>query len=213
MARKISFEDLHKRYKETIGGKGSPVGVKLVQKRDSLKKMGVAPLEEKGALCQVLKLAAVYEKARVVCFENADACVVGTYILGFGAPPSDLKDRWVKGFAYTPERFDELCRNIEALPQKKFEAAVFAPLREFERIKQEPDVIVMLVNSCQSYMLLVGYFDAKGKKPSFSVNGHAACEIIAAVAGGKSPWLTIPCGGARSIADAQDDEIWVGMRS
>jgi len=209
---KLKMGDLHKRYKELIGGKGSPVGVKLLKKKEEMKKLGVMPLEENRALCQVLKLAGVYEKARGVYFENVDACVVGTYILGFGTPPEDLRERWVRGFAYTPERFDELCKNIEALPQKKFEAAVFAPLKEFERLKQEPDAVIMFVNSAQSYLLLVSYFDASGKKPCSCINGHAACEIIAAVANGKSPWLTIPCGGARSIADSQDDEIWLGMR-
>jgi len=209
---KLNFAEVHKRYKELIGGKGSPVGVKLLNKKQDLKKLGVMPLEENRALCQVLKLSAVYEKVRGVYFENVDACVVGTYILGFGTPPQDLKERWIKGFAYAPERFDELCKNIEALPQKKFEAAIFAPLKEFERLKQEPDAVIMFVNSAQSYLLLVSYFDASGKKPCSCINGHAACEIIAAVANGKSPWITIPCGGARSIADAQDDEIWVGMK-
>jgi uncharacterized protein (DUF169 family) len=209
---KLNMENLHKRYKELIGGKGSPVGVKLLKKKEDLKKLGVMPLEENRALCQVLKLSGVYEKTRGVYFENVDACVVGTYILGFGVPPQDLKERWVKGFAYTDERFDELCKNIEALPQKKFEAAVFAPLKEFERLRQEPDAVIMFVNSCQAYLLLVGYFDATGKKVCSCMNGHAACEVIAAIVNGKSPWLTIPCGGARSIAESQDDEIWTGMK-
>ncbi|MEM5871322.1 MAG: DUF169 domain-containing protein [Candidatus Aenigmatarchaeota archaeon] len=212
MNKKIDFENLHKKYREIIGGKGSPIGVKLIEKSELAKKLGIRPLESNLALCQALKLAGLYEKSRVVSFENIDACVVGSYILGFSLPPEDLKERWIKGFAYDPQIFDELCKNIEALPQKKFEAAIIAPLKEFDKIKQEPDAVIMFVNSSQAYMLLVGYFDVTGKKTVSSFNGHAACEIIAAVANGKSPWLTIPCGGARSIADAQDDEIWLGMK-
>jgi len=209
---KISMSKLHERFDRLIKGKGAPVGVKLLKSRQELKNLKVMPLEENRALCQVLKLAGVYEKARGVYFDNVDACVVGTYIMGFGMPPKDIKERWIKGFAYTSKRFDELVKNIEALPQKKYSAAVFAPLREFEKLKIEPDAVVMFANSAQSYLLLVSYFDATGKKPCSCINGHAACEVISTVAMGKSPWLTIPCGGARSVADSQDDEIWVGMK-
>ncbi|MEM2956425.1 MAG: DUF169 domain-containing protein [Candidatus Pacearchaeota archaeon] len=212
MGKNLNFEDLHNRYNSLVRGKGVPVGIKFLKKKDELKKIGVMPLEDNLALCQVMKLAAVYEKTRGVYFENIDACVVGTYILGFGMPPADIKERWVKGFAYNPNTFDKLVKNIEALPQKKFEAAIFGPLKEFQRLKQEPDAIVMFVNSSQSYLLMVSYFDATGKKPCSCINGHAACEVISAVAMGKSPWLTIPCGGARSVGDAQDDEIWIGMK-
>jgi len=207
----MNLKELHEKTSCLIKTKGAPVGIKFFKKKEELKKLKVRELEEKRALCQMLKMAAVYEKLRGVYFENIDACVVGTYIMGFGLPPKDLKQRWIEGFAYTDKRFDQLTENIEAMPQKKFEAAVIGPLKEFENLKITPDAVVMFVNSCQAYLLYVGYFDATGKKPSSCINGHAACEIISATTKGKSPWLTLPCGGARSVGDAQDDEIWVGM--
>ena len=208
----FDFEKLHNDFISIIKGKGCPVGIKFLKKKDELTKLGVKPLENNRALCQVLKLAGVYEKTRGVYFDNIDACVIGTYIMGFGLLPEDIKERWVKGFNYTPKRFDELTAGIEALPQGKYEAAVFAPLKEYKHLGITPDSIVMFVNSAQSYLLMVGYFDATGKKPVSSINGHAACEVITTVIMNKSPWLTIPCGGARSIADAQDDEVWIGMK-
>jgi len=208
---KMNLKDLHEKASCLIKTKGAPIGVKFLKKKDELKKLGIMPLEDNLALCQMLKLVAVYEKTRGVYFENIDACVVGTYIMGFGLPPKGLKQRWIEGFAYTAERFDQLLKKIEAMPQKKFEAAIFAPLKEFERLKQKPDAVIMFVNSAQAYLLLVGYFDATGKKAKSEFNGHAACEVISTVAMGKSPWMTVPCGGARSVGDAQDDEIWLGM--
>lgn len=191
--------------------KGSPIGVKFLEKKEELREIGVMELEDNLALCQVMKLAAVYEKTRGAHFGNIDSCVIGSDIMGFGTPPEDLKQRWVEGFAYTNERFDELSKQVEKMPQKKYEAAIFAPLKEFERLGQKPDAVIMFVNSSQAYLLLSGYFDATGKKIKSEFNGHAACEIIPAIVNGKSPWMTIPCGGARSVADSQDDEIWMGM--
>ncbi|MEM0230802.1 MAG: DUF169 domain-containing protein [Candidatus Woesearchaeota archaeon] len=208
----MNYKQLSEKFTTTIKGKASPIGIKLFTSRKDAEKLKIVPLEEQLALCQAMKLAAVYEKSRLVFFENVDACVVGSYILGFGLPPEDIKDRWVAGFNYKPEIFEKLTSAIEAIPQKKYEAAIIAPLYEFERIKQKPEAVVIFINSAQAYLLLVGYFDAIGKKPYSTFNGHAACEVIAAVANGKSPWLTIPCGGARSIADAQDDELWLGMK-
>jgi len=211
MRENIRYKELSDKVTALIKGKGCPIGIKMLASREEAKKLKVMPLEDNLALCQAMKLASVYEKSRALYFENVDACVVGSYILGFGVPPSDIKERWVNGFNYTPERFDQLTRGIEAMPQRKYQAAIIAPLYEFDRLKQKPDAVVLFLNSAQAYLILVGYFDAVGKKPSSQINGHAACEVLAAVANGKSPWLTLPCGGARSIADAQDDELWLGM--
>lgn len=43
---------------------------------------------------------------------------------------------------------------METLPKKKYEAAVFGPLREFDNLKLEPDGILICANSCQTYLLV-----------------------------------------------------------
>jgi uncharacterized protein (DUF169 family) len=209
--KKMNFTKLQKKSKKLLSPLGVPVGIKLLKNKDMIEEKKVMPLAKNRALCQLLKTVAVYEKTRGIYTENIDACVVGTYVMGFAMPPDDLKDRWVKGFAYTDIRFEQLSKQIEALPQNEYEAAIFAPLCEFDRLELEPEAIILLVNSCQSYLALMGYFDATGNKPKSSFNGHAACEIVAAVIKGESPWMTIPCGGARSIANSQDDELWLGF--
>ncbi len=201
-------QDLH----SVVKIRGEPVGIKMFERVEDATKLGIRLLEKNLALCQVLKLAAVYGRAVVVTEENVDACVVGTAVLGFKAPPPDLEKRWIENFAYTPEIFKKLVEAVHTLPMGKYRAAVIAPLRTFEIKNLEPDAVFLVVNSAQAYLLLVGYFDATGRKPYSDFNGHAACEVVAATIVKSSPWLTIPCGGARALAEAQDDELWMGFR-
>ena len=201
---------LQERYLKTIKGKGAPVGVKFFKDKKEAEKYGVKSLEDKRALCQAFKVASTYEKTRLLSPENIDACVIGSYVLGLSNVPEDLEDRWVKNFDYTQENFKSMIKGIENVKEKQ-EAAIIGPLKEFDKMKLTPDVVLLTVNSSQSYLLLVGFFDNTGKKPCSCNNGHAACEVIGAVREGKSPWFTLPCGGARGIADVGDDELWIGM--
>lgn len=205
------MDELQGKITAAIKPRGAPIGFKLIEKKEQLDGLHVRPLEKNLALCQLLKLVSIYEKTRSVTFDNVDACVIGSYVMGFGTLPADLKDRWVKDLNYDDERFGKLVKGLHALSQGKYEAAIFGPLSEFQKLNMKPDGVVLVVNSAQAYLLLTGYFDATGKKAVSDFNGHAACEVVAATIDGKSPWLTVPCGGARSIGEAQDDELWVGM--
>lgn len=208
---KIDYAKLHEAVEQTIKPKGAPVGVKLFEDMTQFEKLHLKPPERQLALCQVLKYSSVYERTFGVEGKDIDACVVGTYVLGFLQPPSDLKKRWVEGFKYTDKKFEALVKGTHALPMAKYRALLVSTLKFFSYAKTDPDMVFIPINSTQAYLLLVGYFDATGEKPTSDFCGHAACEIIAATLNKKKPWTTIPCGGARAIAEAQDDEIWISM--
>jgi uncharacterized protein (DUF169 family) len=207
----MDYSELQKRVDELIKPSGSPVGFKMLKKKKDAEKYKIIPLEHKLALCQALKYAGIYEKTRAISLDNIDNCVIGSKLLGFSELPKDLKKRWIEGFCYTPKNFDKMVNSAESLPMKEYGAMIMGPLKDFDSMNAKPDGVLMFVNSSQAYLLLASVFDSLGKKSCSCFNGHAACEIIPAVAKRKTPWLTIPCGGARSIAGSENDELWMGL--
>jgi uncharacterized protein (DUF169 family) len=198
---------LHKDLIEIVKLKSDPIGIKLF----SDVRPDLPYINKNLALCQVMKLASIYGRTVGITADNVDACVIGTWILGFRELPEGYAKRWVVLRRITEEVANKLFEQIHRLPMGKYRSGVIAPLKKFDELKVDPDVVVLMGNSAQVYLLLRGYFDSTGVKPKSDFNGHAACEVIATPYEGNSPWLTIPCGGARGLAEAQDDEIWLGM--
>lgn len=203
----MDYEQLHKELVEIIRLKADPVGFKLFDEVRS----DLPYINKNLALCQVMKLAAIYGRAVGISADNIDACVIGNYVAGFRDLPDGYYKRWSVMRRMSEEVAKKTIEVIHHVPLGKYKSGVLAPLKRFKELGIDPDGVLLFGNSTHAYLLLVGYFDATGRKPQSDFNGHAACEVIASVLNGKSPWLTIPCGGARGLAEAQDDEIWLGM--
>lgn len=204
----VDYEVLHNEVINVLKLKGDPVGYKLFANRVD----GLPYIKENLALCQVIKQVAIYGKIIAVHEENVDACVFGTYILGFKSLPEDLAKRWIEYRDFTEEIFKKLLEGMHTFEMYKYKSALFAPLRYFKTRQIDPDGVVLIANSTQVYMILAGFFATTGVKPISDFNGYVACEVIVPPVKGKSPWLTIPCGGARGLAEVQDDEIWISIK-
>ncbi|MEM1627736.1 MAG: DUF169 domain-containing protein [Desulfurococcaceae archaeon] len=204
----IDYEALHNDVIIVLRPKGDPVGYKLFTERID----GLPYFKGNLALCQVIKQVAILGKVLAVNSDNVDACVVGTYVLGFKELPGDFTERWVTERGMSETVVKQLITRIHVLEMGKYKSALFAPLRHYKRLNMDPDGVILIVNSAQAYIVLAGFFDSTGVKPQSDSNGHAACELVVPPLRGKSPWLTIPCGGARALAEAQDDELWISIR-
>lgn len=204
----VDYDKLHNEVIDILRLRGEPVGYKLFS--EFIDKLPY--IKENLALCQVIKQVAIYGKAVAINPENVDACVLGTYVLGFKSLPEDLSERWIKYRYFTREIFEKMIMNTHAFEIGKYRSALFAPLKHFKTLQTDPDGVILIVNSTQAYLILAGYFSATGVKPSSDFNGYIACELVVPPVEGRSPWLTIPCGGARGLAEAQDDEIWISMK-
>ena len=206
----LDYEEMHERYLKLVKGKGAPIGVKLLKKKEEAPKKVMFPKEQR-ALCQYLKEASIYQKTRGVSRENLGGCLIGSRVLGFQEVTEDIKQKWMKGFGYTEKRFNQLMDKMEKLEMNKYEAAILAPLKEFKELEMDPEAVITIVNTSQAYLLLQGVFDKTGEKTTSTLNGHATCETIAPVQKEGKTWISVPCGGARSLSGAQDDEIWMGL--
>lgn len=120
-------------------------------------------LKDNLALCQVIKQVAVYNKPIAIHAENVDACVLGTYVLGFKQLPEDLLERWVKYRDFTPEVFEEMIRSTHVFHHGRYKSGLFAPLRYFKTLQMDPDGVILVVNSTQAYLVLASYFSATGE--------------------------------------------------
>jgi len=209
---KGEFSDLQRRINDCIKPKGHPVAFKFYRSETDLDERMIGHLVRTPlALCQVLKLVNTYGIPELMVRENRQGCAMGAHSMGFSLMPEELCAAWQLIYGMEPRDFERIAKDILSLPPNEHAAAFFAPLRTFDDFGVEPDGVVFNVNGTQALLLLWATYVSTMEKPTFSYNGNAACEIVAALKLGRSPWLVIPCIGARSLASTQDDELWFGL--
>jgi len=163
------------------------------------------------ALCQILKGLNIYGSPQLVRKQNCQACADGEHVLGFREHPMSLVEQWEMIIGQSKESHERLVRDIIHVPFGTYKAVLFADMKTYDDLNLVPDGIIFNVNGIQAELLILSSYLGKQDKPVWSYDGYAACEIVAALKLGKTPWMVIPCLGARSFCATQDDEIWFGM--
>ena len=205
----MSYEELEKRLVDPIRPKGFPIGIKLLRHEDEITEYVVTRPREKIALCQLLGQARLRGKTVGATAEDIDACVFGTRILGMKEMPEDIADgsRWSELADLDPEVMRNLLEESHMFKLGEYSGIVTAPLRMFDALEADPDLIMVFGNPAQIWALTVAYHDVTGKRLKVDFCGHAACEAIVATAETGEPWVTIPCGGARGLSAVESDEL------
>jgi uncharacterized protein (DUF169 family) len=205
----ITYSALEKMVESIIKPHGRGAAFKML--RDIPKEFEQFYPQKSLALCQLLKTVNIYGSTVLASKDHAQACADGEQVLGFKKHPEELKAQWNMIFGMPPETHDRLVSDITHIDFGTYEGVIFAPLGRFDDLKLVPDGVIFDLNSIQAELLILSTYLHTGMKPAWSYDGYAACEIIASVQRGHSPWIVFPCLGARSFCSTQDDEIWFGM--
>ena len=197
-----------------IKPRGYPVAFRMFKsesREEDLIKARKYLQESRLALCQIIKAVNVYGNPVLIERDTPQACADGEHVLGFHEHPESLAVNWEVIFGFSRELHDKIVSDIIHVPFKTFNAVLFAPLSAFDDLQLPPDGVIFVVNGIQAELMILNSYLATRNKPGWSYDGYAACEIVAALKNGNSPWLVTPCLGARSFASTQDDEIWLGF--
>lgn len=206
-----NYEALEKRLTDPVSPKGFPIGIKLLKDEEELIDYAVSRPREKIALCQLLGIARLRGRPMGATSEEIDGCVFGTRILGLEELPEDMLDgsRWSELASVDPSITKNLLEEVHKFDLGEYAAVMSAPLRMFDILETDPDVIMVFGNPAQIWALTVAYHDMTGKRLKVDFCGHGACEAIVATARTGEPWVTIPCGGARGLSAVESDELFM----
>jgi uncharacterized protein (DUF169 family) len=203
------FNECGKELEARLQLRTSPIAVKMLERKEDIPEGVMRPKKETGShfgLCQAFAKAR-RERVAVAMLKEDHWCYVPVIALGLAEAP----DFVLEGRADFPSRVADLeaARNLAKtaprLPYGKYIGTVSAPLKT---ANFEPDLVMTYCNTGQLRCLLMAMKYRKGYVVTSRLEPGGACvqSTVPVLLSGDCQ-VTIPCGGDRKHALAQDDEM------
>lgn len=186
----------------------SPIALKLIEREEDIPEGAVRPKRDLGhhlALCQGFALSR-RNRSTVAMLKEDHWCYLPVIAFGLAEPPDFFLEgksllKWV-GNADTAKM---LASMFPRLDYGKYIGSISAPLSS---AGFEPDLVVIYCNTNQLRCLLSGMKYKEGYVVTSNLDPSGAClqcTVPSMLAGHCQ--VTVPCGGDRANALAQDDEM------
>ncbi len=187
----------------------SPIAIKMLKRKEDIPKGAMRPKRDTGlhlGLCQAFAKSR-RERVAVAMLKEDNWCYIPVISLGFAEVP----DFFLGGNTDFPSRIADLeaaknlAKTFPRLDYGKYIGVASAPLKT---ANFEPDLVVIYCNSGQLRCLLTGMKYKKGYLVTSRLDPSGACvHCTVPVLQSGDCHVTVPCGGDRKRALAQDDEM------
>ncbi len=195
--------------KERLGLDKSPVAIKFFLREEDIPE-GIKKIDENIRHCEMVQKAAQGEMFYATSQEQM--CKGGASAIGLMEAPEKMK---TGEFYQSLGRFSSLGsakRTMDSIPKIDpiMKAIIYAPL---EKIKFDPDVIVVICKPAQAMRLAQAMIYTKGGRVEASFSGiQSICaDAVAGPFVNNTANFTLGCSGSRQYAGIKEDEVIVGM--
>jgi len=187
----------------------SPIAVGLLKSEKDIPQGAVRPIRDLGChlgLCQAFAMSR-RERATVAMLKEDHWCYVPVLAFGLAEPP----EYFLEGNTFfntsvgDMKTAKELAATLPRLEFGKYKGVVSSPLKT---TGFEPDLVAIYCNTNQLRCLLAGvkYKDGYMISPRLDPGGACVHCTVPVIRSGDCH-VTVPCGGDRRHALAQDDEM------
>ncbi len=187
----------------------SPIAIRLLQREEEIPEGAIRPKRDLGfhlALCQGFAMSR-RDKATVAMLKEDQWCYLPVIAFGLAEPPEFFREgnTFVKHAVADLKSARRLASLFPRLKYGKYVGVVSSPLRT---ANFEPDMVVTYCNSNQLRCLLSGMKYKEGCLVTSRLDPSGAClQCTVPVIQTGECQVTVPCGGDRAHALAQDDEM------
>jgi uncharacterized protein (DUF169 family) len=204
-----TFRRLGEEIEKRLRLKTFPLAVKMLEKEADVPEEAIRPTRDLSyhvATCQGFSMSR-RDGALMAMLKEDMWCSESVIGLGLAEPPQYFLDGHTRypGDNATLEAGGTWANELPRLEVGKYVGVVSSPLTE---AIFEPDVIVLYCDTAQLKILLSAAAWKDGHELTCTVSGKGACvyAIVPVMQHGKCQ-VTVPCGGDRSFAMSQDDEM------